>query len=245
VSGPAADAPRALDVEGLSRGRWFRDVSLHVKAGEIVALFGLVGSGRSELLETIFGIHHADAGAIRVDGRAVASRSPRDAARAGIALVPEERQRQGLFFNLSLRHNLVLPRHAVAGDVLIGSMEDDEAQRIVAEWRIKAAAVSVTPDALSGGNQQKVVLGKWLALEPRVMIFDEPTQGVDVGAKAEIHRLIRRLADEGAAVVMISSDIEEIVAESDRVAVMHAGRITGILDGPSSTPEAIMQLAIA
>ena len=103
----------------------------------------------------------------------------------------------------------------------------------------------MTPDALSGGNQQKVVLGKWLALEPRVMIFDEPTQGVDVGAKAEIHRLIRRLADKGAAVVMISSDIEEIVAQSDRVAVMHDGRITGILDRSSSTPEAIMQLAIA
>jgi rhamnose transport system ATP-binding protein len=243
VSGPAADAPRALDVEGLSRGRWFRDVSLHVKAGEIVALFGLVGSGRSELLETIFGIHHADAGAIRVDGRAVASRSPRDAARAGIALVPEERQRQGLFFNLSLRHNLVLPRHAVAGDVLIGSMEDDEAQRIVAEWRIKAAAVSVTPDALSGGNQQKVVLAKWLATRPRVLLLDEPTKGVDVGAKFEIHEIVRKQAAAGMGCLVASSDLPEVLALAHRIVVMREGRIRGEIEGTAATEESVMRLA--
>ena len=115
----------------------------------------------------------------------------------------------------------------------------------MAEWRIKASGLETTPDTLSGGNQQKVVLGKWLARRPRVIVFDEPTQGVDVGAKAEIHRLVRRLADEGAAVVMISSDMDEIVAESDRVAVMHEGRITGILDRAACTPESIMRLAVA
>ena len=238
-----ADAVRALDVERLGRGRWFRDVSLHVNRGEIVALFGLVGSGRSELLETIFGIHHADRGAIRVDGRAVAARSVQDAACAGIALVPEERQRQGLFFNLSIRHNLVLPRHAIAGDVLIASSEEEEAQRLLTEWRIKAAGVNVTPDALSGGNQQKVVLAKWLATSPKVLLLDEPTKGVDVGAKFEIHEMIRKQAAAGMGCLVASSDLPEVLALAHRVIVMREGRIRGEIAGAAATEESVMHLA--
>jgi ribose transport system ATP-binding protein len=146
-----------------------------------------------------------------------------------------------------VRENMTLPTlgsYARLG-LVKRSAETSAARNTAAALTVKAASIESPVATLSGGNQQKVVLGKWLALEPRVMIFDEPTQGVDVGAKAEIHRLIRRLADEGAAVVLISSDTEEIVAESDRVAVMHDGRITGILERSSSTPEAIMQLAIA
>ena len=242
-SGPPADAARVLDVEHLSRGRWFRDVSLHLNAGEIVALFGLVGSGRSELLETIFGVHRADAGTIGVAGRPVAVRSARDGASAGIALVPEERQRQGLFFNLSLRHNLVLPRHAVSGDVLIGSTEHEEAQRLVADWRIRTASVDVTPDALSGGNQQKVVLAKWLATAPRVLLLDEPTKGVDVGAKFEIHEIVRRQAAAGMGCLIASSDLPEVLALAHRIVVMREGRIRGEIAGATATEESVMRLA--
>jgi rhamnose transport system ATP-binding protein len=238
-----SDTGRTLEVERLGRGRWFRDVSLHVNRGEIVALFGLVGSGRSELLETIFGIHPADEGAIRVEGRAVAARSARDAACAGIALVPEERQRQGLFFNLSIRHNLVLPRHAISGDVMIGSTEEEEAQRLVAEWRIKAAGVSVTPDALSGGNQQKVVLAKWLATSPKVLLLDEPTKGVDVGAKFEIHEMVRKQAAAGMGCLVASSDLPEVLALANRVVVMREGRIRGEIAGDAATEESVMRLA--
>lgn len=242
-SAVVTDARRVLEVERLSRGRWFRDVSLHVKVGEIVALFGLVGSGRSELLETIFGIHRAGAGTIRVNGRPATIRSPQDAACAGIALVPEERQRQGLFFNLSIRHNLVLPRHAISGEVLIAYDERSEAQRLIAEWRIKAPGVEVTPDALSGGNQQKVVLAKWLATSPRVLLLDEPTKGVDVGAKFEIHEIVRKQASAGMGCLMASSDLPEVLALAHRIVVMREGRIRGEVAGTAATEESVMRLA--
>jgi rhamnose transport system ATP-binding protein len=242
----AADpnARTVLEVTGLTRGRSFRNVSLHVRAGEIVGLFGLVGSGRSELLETIFGLHAVDSGHIRVNGRSVYIRSARDAARAGIALVPEERQRQGLFFNLSLRHNLLLPRHAVQRDVLIRTArERAEAERLRSEWRIRAAGVDVLPDSLSGGNQQKVVLAKWLATGPRVLLLDEPTKGVDVGAKFEIHEIVRRQAARGMGCLVASSDLPEVLALVHRVIVMREGRIQGELAGAEATEESVMYLA--
>jgi ABC-type sugar transport system ATPase subunit len=237
------DAPAVLSVRGLSRGARFRDVSLQVRAGEIVGLFGLVGSGRSELLETIFGLHKPDAGTIAVNGGTVAIRSPRDAACAGIALVPEERHRQGLFFNLSLRHNLVLPRRTIAGGVLIGSGERAEAERLLGEWRIRAAGVDVPPDSLSGGNQQKVVLAKWLATRPRVLLLDEPTKGVDVGAKFEIHDIVRRQAARGMGCLIASSDLPEVLALVHRVIVMREGRVRGEIAGADATEESVMHLA--
>jgi ABC-type sugar transport system ATPase subunit len=241
---PAAPSGPALEVRGLTRAPWFRDISLSVAPGEIVGVFGLVGSGRSEMLETIFGLRHATSGEIRINGRPLRLRSARDAARAGIALVPEERQRQGLFFNLHLRHNLVMPRRIVRSDVIVRPrLERREAAGLVSDWRIKAAGVEVAPDSLSGGNQQKVVVAKWLATSPKVLLLDEPTKGVDVGAKFEIHEMIRRQAEAGLACLVVSSDLPEILSIAQRVIVMREGRIRGVLTGREATEEAVMRLA--
>ncbi|MCA1560896.1 MAG: ATP-binding cassette domain-containing protein [Acidobacteria bacterium] len=203
-------------------------------------------SGRSELLETIFGLHAAHSGTVRVAGQHVLARSPSQAARAGIALVPEERQRQGLFFNLSIRHNLVLPRRATSRDVLIRSRKERrEAEDLVHAWRIKAPGVEVRPDTLSGGNQQKVVLAKWLATSPRVLLLDEPTKGVDVGAKFEIHEIVRRQAADGMACLVVSSDLPEVLALAHRIVVMREGRVQGTLVGADATEQAVMHLATA
>jgi rhamnose transport system ATP-binding protein len=247
----AAEAPPALGTEALSvrdltRQPGFANVSLAVRAGEIVALFGLVGSGRSELLETIFGLHRPDRGEIRVDGRPLRPSSSRDAARAGVVLVPEERQRQGLFYNLSVRHNLLLPGCAARGDVLVRSaVERREAAALLERWRIRAAGVDALPDSLSGGNQQKLVLAKWLATSPRVILLDEPTKGVDVGAKFEIHEIIRRQAAAGAGCLIASSDLPEVLALAHRVVVMRGGRLQGELRAADATEEAVMHLATA
>ena len=236
--------PAALSVDGLGRRPSFRNVSLRVHAGEIVGLFGLVGSGRSELLETIFGLYRREAGTVRIDGQEVDPSSPRAAARAGIALVPEERQRQGLLFNLTVRDNLVLPDRTVKGDILVRtSSERREAQALVEAWRIKTAGVEVPPDSLSGGNQQKVVVAKWLATSPKVLLLDEPTKGVDVGAKFEIHEIIRREAGRGAACLVASSDLPEVLALADRIIVMREGNIQGQIAGADATEEAVMHLA--
>jgi rhamnose transport system ATP-binding protein len=234
----------ALSVDGLGRRPGFTNVSLSVNQGEIVALFGLVGSGRSELLETIFGLYPREAGRIRVAGQEVHLSNPRDAVRAGIALVPEERQRQGLLFNLTLRHNLVLPERTARGGALIDTpAERHEAESIVETWRIKTAGVDVFPDALSGGNQQKIVVAKWLATQPTVILLDEPTKGVDVGAKFEIHEIIRREAARGAGCLVASSDLPEVLALADRVVVMREGRIQGQLAAAEATEESVMRLA--
>jgi rhamnose transport system ATP-binding protein len=243
AAAPPAGAP-ALEIRGLTRAPAFRDVSIAINAGEIVGLFGLVGSGRSELLETIFGIHRPQRGSVTVAGRQLAIRSPRQAAREGIALVPEERHRQGLFFNLGLRHNLMMPARTIAGDLMVrGGKEREEATRLMSEWRIKAASLTVGPDSLSGGNQQKVVLAKWLATRPRVLMLDEPTKGVDVGAKFEIHEIIRRQAAAGLGCLVVSSDLPEVLALCHRVVVMREGQIQGELTGDAATEESVMHLA--
>jgi rhamnose transport system ATP-binding protein len=242
----SATAQPALEVRGLTSAPCFHDVTLSARAGEIVGLFGLVGSGRTELLETIFGLRAIDAGEVRLDGRPVRMRNARDAARAGIALVPEERQRQGLFFNLTIRHNLMLPSRAIAGARRIDTVaEHRETADLMTAWRIRAAGPDVLPDALSGGNQQKVVLAKWLATGPRVLLLDEPTKGVDVGAKFEIHEIIRRQAAKGLACLVVSSDLPEVLALADRIVVMRAGRVQGELHGSGATEEAVMRLATA
>jgi len=251
-----AHARSAHDVTGAARLQVDRvrtrrypaaEVSLTVSGGEVLGVAGLIGAGRSDLAEAICGVTTRVAGRILLDGQPLAIDSPRDAIRAGICLVPEDRRGHGLVAGMSVRENITLP--AIGSYARVGvvnrSAEAKTAKEVATTLAVKAPSIETTAATLSGGNQQKVVLGKWLTLRPRVMIFDEPTQGVDVGAKAEIHRLIRRLADEGTAVLMISSDMEEIVAESDRVAVMHEGRITGVLDRATCTPESIMQLAIA
>ena len=233
-----------LSMLRLSRSPHFRNISLTVASGEVVGIFGLVGSGRSELLETIFGIHQPDSGDIQLDGASNTIRSPRDAARAGIVLVPEERHRQALLFNLDLRHNLVIPKGTLQDNVLIDTGgERRDAAKMLGDWRIKAAGIDALPDSLSGGNQQKVVVAKWMATKPRVLLLDEPTKGVDVGAKFEIHEMIRQQASEGLAVLVVSSDLPEVLALADRVLVMKEGELQGELDGATATEEAVMHLA--
>jgi len=245
VSAPAAMVA-ALELKRLSRPPHFHDVSLSVGRGEIVGLFGLVGSGRSELLETIFGLHRPTAGDMFIDGLAQTPRSASQAARDGVALVPEERHRQGLFFNLDIRTNLVQPRHTINGDVLIRRGEERrDAEALRREWRIKAPSVDAFPDSLSGGNQQKVVVAKWLATGPRVLLLDEPTKGVDVGAKFEIHELVRDQAAKGLAVLVVSSDLPEVLALADRIVVMREGRVQGEIAGAVATEESVMHLATA
>jgi ribose transport system ATP-binding protein len=248
---PSADRTRAtsgLQIDGIRTARYpGAEVSLTIRRGEVLGIAGLVGAGRSELAETICGIAPRLAGRVALDGRMLTITAPRDAIRHGICLVPEDRRRHGVIDALSVRENLTLPALAsyARGGLVRRRAEADAARETAAALTVKAASIETRVSTLSGGNQQKVVLGKWMALRPQVIVFDEPTQGVDVGAKADIHQLIRRLADAGAVVMMISSDLEEIVAASDRVAVMHDGRITGILDRASCTPEAIMTLAVA
>jgi ribose transport system ATP-binding protein len=246
--GAAQGRPVVLEIERVRTGRYpDADVSLAVHRGEVLGIAGLIGSGRTELAEAICGVGVRLSGRILLEGRPLPIGSARDAIRHGVCLVPEDRRRCGVVAAMAIRENVTLPAltsYARAG-LVARPLEAEAARRIVTALAVKAASIETPVAALSGGNQQRVALGKWLALRPRVIVFDEPTQGVDVRAKAEIHRLIRGLADEGTAVVMISSDLEEIVAESDRVAVMHDGRITGILPRADCTPEAVMQLAVA
>jgi ribose transport system ATP-binding protein len=247
AAGTAPPAAR-LKIDGLRTQRYPSvDVSVTINRGEVLGVAGLIGAGRSELAEAICGVATRVSGRVLLDGEPLAIDSPRDAIRAGICLVPEDRRGRGIIAAMSVRENITLP--ALGAYARLGlvkrSAEITAAVDVATTLTVKASSIEAAAATLSGGNQQKVVLGKWLALRPRVIFFDEPTQGVDVGAKAEIHRLIRTIRDEGAAVVLISSDMDEIVAESDRVAVMHEGRITGILDRAACTPESIMQLAIA
>jgi rhamnose transport system ATP-binding protein len=247
-SGPAPATVGAplLEVSGLTRRPWFEDISLTVRAGEIVALFGLVGSGRSELLETLFGLHRPDRGGARLEGRPVRFGSPVEAVRAGLALVPEERQRQGLFFNLSVRDNLLLPAENAAGRWRRdGGREGVVSLRLVEQWRIKTPAVEAPPDRLSGGNQQKVVLAKWLHTGPRLLLLDEPTKGVDVGAKWEIHDIVRRQAAAGMGCLVVSSELPEVLALAHRIVVLREGRLQGELPGEGADEESVMRLATA
>ncbi|MGE5244180.1 MAG: sugar ABC transporter ATP-binding protein [Betaproteobacteria bacterium] len=239
----AADAPVRLAVRGLGRRSSFDDVTLTVRAGEIVGLFGLIGSGRSELLETIALVRRADRGDVSIDGTRLLATSPRGAARAGLVLVPEDRQQQSLFFNLSLRHNLVLPSAEASGAWLVRGAERAMVRRLLSRWRIKASSIDMTPDALSGGNQQKVAVSRWLAILPRVLLLDEPTKGVDVGAKFEIHEMIRDVVAQGAACLLVSSDLPEVLTLADRVLVMREGRLRGELSAAEADEARVMRLA--
>jgi ABC-type sugar transport system ATPase subunit len=233
-----------LSVRGLSRAPLVRDVSLDVRAGEIVGVFGLVGSGRSELVETIFGLARPDRGEILVGGARVTLRSARDAMRAGIALVPEDRQRCGLHFNLGLGHNIALARAARAGLGRIDARgETTRAGGLIDALRIRTSGLAAPPDSLSGGNQQKAVAAKWLNVDPSILLLDEPTKGVDVGAKFEIHEIIRDRAAAGMACLVVSSDLPEVLALADRIVVMREGEVRGELAGAAATEEAVMGLA--
>jgi rhamnose transport system ATP-binding protein len=221
------------------------DVSLEVRAGEVFGLAGLTGAGRTELARVLFGLTPADAGEIILNGRRIAPQSPPEAVARGIAYVPEDRRRHGIVLEMPVAHNLTMAIHR---RLFPGAWLRPEAERALALDFISSLAVKCSgPDApggsLSGGNQQKVSLARWLATKPRLLILDEPTQGVDVGAKSEIHRLIRRLAKEGLAVIMISSDLPEVLGMSDRIGVMRGGTLVSILPGHSD-PHTVMAAAL-
>jgi ribose transport system ATP-binding protein len=220
------------------------DLSLH--GGEILGMAGLVGAGRTELACAIFGVDRPAGGEVRLEGRAVSIRAPRDAIDRGIFLVPEDRKRSGLVLESSVNENISLANLAAFARGLL--IRTGAERRNAAEQRtaldIRTASIDTLVGTLSGGNQQKVVLAKWLSMTPKVVIFDEPTRGIDVGSKSEIYRLMRGLADSGVAVLMISSDMEEVIGVSDRIVVMREGRIGGFLERLEFSEENVMRLAV-
>jgi ribose transport system ATP-binding protein len=221
-------------------------VSLTVRRGEILGLAGLVGSGRTELARAVFGVDRLLGGAVRLDGEPIMVQTPSEAIERGIYLVPEDRKRSGLFLDFAITENISLPDlDSYSRSLLVVSARERagaETQR--QKLSIRAPGVATKVGSLSGGNQQKVVLAKWLSMKPRVMIFDEPTRGVDVGAKKEIYLMLRSLADSGVAILMISSDMEEVIGVSDRIAVMHEGMISGFLDRRDFSEHNVLQLAV-
>jgi ribose transport system ATP-binding protein len=220
-------------------------VSLTVARGEILGLAGLVGAGRSEIARAIFGVDPNFGAEIALSGRSLTIASPRDAIACGIYLIPEDRRRSGLILETSVRENLTLPglRKYTSSGLVNSSAEREAASAMCKSNNIKTPTTEVMAATLSGGNQQKIVLSKWLDLKPQVLIFDEPTRGIDVGAKAEIYSLMRQLASEGVAMIAISSDMEEVLGISDRIAVMREGQVTGIVEKKSFSEEAVMRLA--
>jgi ribose transport system ATP-binding protein len=245
---PAAPpGPPALRIARLRTGAYpGQEVSLDIRQGEILGLAGLIGAGRTELARTVFGIDPPRGGSIELDGEEIEIAAPRDAIERGIFLVPEDRKRSGLLLDVSIAENIALP--GLPGYAAAGLVDRDKisanASRQKQRLNIHAPDIDAEAGSLSGGNQQKVVLAKWLSLKPRVLLCDEPTRGIDVGAKSEIYRMLRDLADAGVAILMISSDMEEVIGVSDRIAVMHEGRISGFLERADFSEHAVLRLAV-
>ena len=244
---PPPDAPVVLSVSGVGRTGVISDISFEVKAGEIVGLAGLIGSGRSEVARAIFGADRMTEGAVSVDGKEVTLRRSRDGVNAGIALLPESRKEQGLLMRRSIVENVSLTylddvsRHGIVRP----RRERREAGDLIRRLDVRTSSPTALVDTLSGGNQQKVLFAKWLFRRPRVLIVDEPTRGVDVGAKQAIYTLIVELATQGVAIVLISSELEEVLGLSHRVLVMRLGAIVAEFDGESATDDAVMRAAFA
>ncbi|MCA9036961.1 MAG: sugar ABC transporter ATP-binding protein [Planctomycetaceae bacterium] len=236
----------AIEVHDISTEAWpSHRNSFQVRAGEIVGIAGLVGAGRTELLRTLFGVDRPLSGTIKVGGHPVDLQSPQDAIAAGVALVPEDRKQQGVILEMAIRQNIGLASlhdHATAG-FLNFTVEQQQSAEMTQRLRVRMPNDEQLVLNLSGGNQQKVVIGKWLAMKPGILLLDEPTRGIDVGAKQEIYHLMDELAGEGMAVLFVSSELEEIIGMSDRSLVMHEGRITGELQRDELTEEKIMKLA--
>jgi ribose transport system ATP-binding protein len=246
VRNPHAKGDVAIEVKDVVTATWPRHrLNLKIRAGEIVGIAGLVGAGRTELLRTLFGVDAPISGSIEVAGHVVPLKSPQDAIAAGVALVPEDRKQQGVVLEMTIRENTGLAslhQHSRFG-FLNFAVEKMQSAEMGKRLRVKAPNDLHRVGNLSGGNQQKVVLGKWLALKPRVLLLDEPTRGIDVGAKQEIYQLMDELAGQGIAVLFVSSEMEEIIGMSDRVIVMHEGRITGELNREELSEESVMHLA--
>ncbi len=235
-----------LEVEGLSAGPKLNGISMHVKRGEIVGLAGLMGSGRTELVNTLFGILKPTAGTIKINGKELSISSPKEAIRNRIALIPEDRRSQGLVLDHPVTENLTLPlldklqRFGLVSSAAVLK----RSKEIISQFAIKAAYPTIRVGSLSGGNQQKVVIGKWLGTDPEILMMDEPTAGVDIGTKSEILDLVRQIADEGKSVILISSELPELLSVSDRILVLKDGRVSKILDRKDIPNEEFLQLAI-
>ena len=240
VGTPVGDV--LLEVSGLSRVGVFRDISFSVRAGEIVGFAGLVGAGRTEVARVLFGIDQPDRGEILLAGKRVSFASPSAAMHAGIAYLPEDRHQEGLVLDFSIAQNVTLPIMTRLFPRLLvhASDERDVANEYTEQFSVRMTGVDQPAGALSGGNQQKVVLAKWLASKPRILILDEPTRGIDIGAKVEVHRIISELAASGLGIILISSDLPEVLAMSDRIVVLHEGRLTAEIARDQATPERVM-----
>jgi len=237
----------ALQVEGLGRDGIFSDVSFAVERGEIVCFSGLVGAGRTDVALALFGIAPADTGTVTVEGKPATIRSPREAKALGIAYVSEDRRKLGIAMAKSVASNITLAKldeYASRLGLIDAQRETADAGKFRDRLSIKAHNLGIAVGTLSGGNQQKVMLAKWLNTDPRILIVDEPTRGIDIGAKAEVHRIIRQLAAEGVAIVIISSDLPEVLSLADRVLVMREGRLVGSFAGADATDETVMRLAV-
>jgi rhamnose transport system ATP-binding protein len=236
-----------LEVDGLTRAGVFHDVSFTVRRGEIVGLAGLVGAGRSEIARAVFGVDRYDAGTVTVAGTRVPAHSPRAAIKAGMAFIPEDRRRQGLVTDASVAENIaaVIRRNLTSAGLLTRARENRAVEPWAAQLEVKTNALDAPAKTMSGGNQQKVVIAKWLATKPDLLIIDEPTRGIDVGTKAEVHRLLSELAGQGVAILMISSELPEVLGMADRVLVVCEGRLTADLSRAEATPERVMHAATA
>ena len=235
-----------LSVRNLCLDGVFQDVSFDVRSGEILGFAGLIGSGRSNVAEAIFGVTPATSGTIQINGKNVTIDQPRTAAALGIAFLTEDRKDTGCFLKLDVLENMqmaLIGRKYVKAGFVNQAQVTKDCEEMSAKLRVKTPSMAECVENLSGGNQQKVLIGRWLLTEPKILILDEPTRGIDVGAKAEIHKLITKLAGEGVAVIMISSELPEVLGMSDRVLVMHEGRVTGILDRAEADQVKIMELA--
>ncbi|MCW2813933.1 MAG: D-xylose transporter ATP-binding protein [Nocardioides sp.] len=242
---PAPIGDVVLQVEGLRAPGRFTDISFEVRAGEIVALAGLVGAGRSEIARAVFGIDPYTSGSVRLNGEPVPPGRPRAAIKAGIAFVPEDRRQQGLVVDSTVAHNVagvIRGRLSTAG-LLTTAAENKAVRPWASRLEVKTNALDMAATTMSGGNQQKVVIAKWLATEPRLLIIDEPTRGIDVGTKAEVHRLLSDLAGQGMAILMISSELPEVLGMADRVLVVCEGHVTAELSRAEATPERVMHAA--
>lgn len=238
-------AEKVLEVKNLSAGKLLKDVSFHLNSGEILGFAGLVGAGRSEVMRCIFGVDPIESGEILVNGKKVSINNPQEATRMGIALVPESRKKEALFPDQSVMFNITIKSldDFIRGVRVNHGKEESISTEFVDKMAIKTPTLDQIVANLSGGNQQKVVIGRWLATSPKILIMDEPTRGVDVGAKAEIYAIMNELVKEGVAIIMISSELPEVINMSDRVVVMSNGRITGRLSREGLTQEKIMHYA--
>lgn len=241
----AAKRVEVLKIENLTLKSLFQDISLTARAGEILVISGLIGSGRSELALSVFGALHADSGKITLNGQPFSPKNPQHAMKQGIAFVPEDRKKQGLFLQLTVRENMSSASlKAISKLFMLDRKRDASLTEFHSkQLNLRSSAIEAHVGTLSGGNQQKVILGRWISRKPRVLILDEPTRGVDISAKSDLYSLIREIAKEGAAVIVISSDLMEVIGLGDRILVMREGHLVGEIDGKEATESNVMALA--